>query len=183
MTYFEFISVAISLIFGFAVADILRGLVPAVQPPARYWPHIGWLIATFLLIAQVWMSLWRMQSISWTGVVFVYAFINPAVTTFMARLLVTPSPHLVTSFKDSFTQTRRPFFWCFFAFCVNAILFPWVVGYSDWGTVSAPQYGSVIGLIIAVIGIVARSDRIHYALVSVTLLMLVMLTVLTPAPG
>lgn len=182
MTYFEFISVAISLIFGFAVADILRGLVPAMQVPARYWPQVGWLIATFLLIAQVWVSLWRMKEISWTGLVFVYAFVNPALTTFMSRLLVTPSPHSVSSFKDSFQEIRRPFFWCFFAFCINAFVFPWFVGHSEWGSVQAPQIGALFGMGVAIVGVVFKSERTQYFLVVLTLFALATLTILLPAP-
>jgi uncharacterized membrane protein len=181
MTYFEFISVALSLIFALAISDILRSLVPASAKSARFLPHIGWLVATFLLITYVWISLWRVKSIEWTGPIFVYSFLSPAITTVMARLLTTHSPESIDSFKEQFYGSKNAFFVLFLLFCINGFVFFWIVGFKPWWTIETPQIGSLLGATIAVLGIYLKADTSHYILAGVTVMVLLALITLVPA--
>ena len=123
MTYFEYVSIAISLIFAFATTDILRSLIPSMSVGRRYFPHYIWLVSTFTLIVYVWTYLWRVQPIEWTGPILFYAMINPAITTIMARLLTTPLPEEVRSFREHFHKVRKAYFSLLMAFGVNAFVF------------------------------------------------------------
>ena len=139
MTHFEIISVAVSLIFALAVADALRALVPAARSPARYWPHFGWLITMVLIIAYAWWAIWNTRGVSWTGLLFVYVLLNPALLTIMARLLTHRDPDSIQSFRDHFHNNRRPFFAVLLAFCLNGSLAAWVLGTYPVGTFAPVQ--------------------------------------------
>jgi hypothetical protein len=85
VTHFGYIAVVISLIYAFAVADVLRALIPAATAPARYWPHFAWLVAMVLIVAYTWWAYWNTRTVSWTGLLFVYALINPALLTVQGK--------------------------------------------------------------------------------------------------
>lgn len=181
MTYFEFVSVALSLIFALAMADIFRSIVPSALAPARYWPHLGWLVSLFLLTIYIWLNVWKLRGIPWTGLHFLYAFVNPALMTVMARLLTTSNPESIDSFRDHFLRVRRPFFVIFLVFAIFGFLFAWLVGRVPFGTVTLPQYGALGAMIISVAGLFVKSDVSHRILVSVTIILLVTLIASVPA--
>jgi hypothetical protein len=180
VTHFEFVSVAVSLIFALAVADILRALIPAARSPARYWPHFMWLIAMVLNIAYSWWAIWNVRGVSWTGLLFVYVLLNPALLTIMARLLTHRDPDSLGSFRDHFHNNSRPFFAVLFAFCVNGFVASWVFGSHPLGTLSTLQMAALPGAAGSIAGVLLRTDRAHTILVIFALVLLVAALVLTP---
>jgi hypothetical protein len=180
VTHFEFVSVAVSLIFALATADILRALVPAARLPARYWPHFMWLVAMLLNIAYAWWAIWNVRGVSWTGLLFVYLLLNPALLTIMARLLTHRDPDSVSSFRDHFHSVRRPFFAVLLAFCVNGFVASWVFGSHPLGTLATLQMAALPGAAGATAGLLLRTDRAHTILVIFALALLVAALVFTP---
>ncbi len=172
MTHFEFVSVALSLIFALAFADVLRALVPAASSPARYWPHFAWLIAMVLNIAYAWWAIWNIRGVSWTGLLFVYALVPPALLTIMARLLSHRDPYSVQSFREHFHRNRRPFFAVLLAYCVNGFFSAWILGDSPVGTMAPVHVAAVPGAALSIAGLCLRTDRAHTVLVVLALLIL-----------
>ena len=180
MTYFEFVSVAMSLIFALAVADILRAMIPAVGK-ARYLPHFCFLINSLLLIAYTWMGQWANRHISWDGLTFVYSLINPALLTIGARLLTTRNPESVESFREHFLQSKQAFFLVIMVFTMNSFVYTWILGIREVGAISgAPQVGSLIGFVIAIWGLVVRSDRAIGGVALVSMMLLIALIAFAP---
>lgn len=181
MTYFEYVSIAISLIFAFAITDVLRALIPALSGDRSYYPHYIWLLSTFALIFYVWTYLWGVQSIEWSGPILFYAFINPAITTLMSRLLTTPAPETIPSFSAHFHSIRATFFLLLLAFAANGFVFDWIIGQTPWGVFGDAQFGSLLGIVIAILGLVTKKDGVHYVLATTFLLMMALLVARTPS--
>ena len=175
MTYFEFVSIAISLIFAFAITDILRALIPAAGS-ARYWPHFLSLINGLLLVSYVWLAYWNFRHLTWSGLFFIHVLVNPALLTVMARLLTTANPEAVTSFRDHFLRSKRALFLVLIAFNLNGLTFAWVTGQREFGTFSPQSFGALVALPILAMGLMVRSDRaIGSITVAITLVLLALL--------
>jgi hypothetical protein len=170
MTHFEYVSVAVSLVFALAVADVLRALIPAARAPSIYWPHFAWLITMVLIIAYTWWTIWNWRNVSWTGLRFAYALTNPALLTIATRLLTHRDPDSVESFRDHFHGNRRVFFAALLAFCVNGSLAAWAFGIVPFGEFPPVLAASLPGSAAAVAGLFLRTDRAHAVLVVLVLL-------------
>ena len=180
MTYFEFVSVAISLIFALAIADILRAIIPAAGP-ARYWPHFLFLLVALLLIAYVWISYWNFRHLPWSGLFFVYTLVNPALLTILARLLTTANPESVVSFRDQFLQSKNAIFLVIIVFNINGMTFAWANELREIGAFTPQSLGALISLPIAAIGLMVQSDRAIGSIALIYMLMLITLLALEGA--
>lgn len=180
MTLFGYIAVVISLVYAFAVADVLRALIPAATPPARYWPHFAWLLATVLVIAYTWWAYWNTRTVSWTGLLFVYALINPSLLTVQVRLLTSKDPYSVPSFRDHFHAVRRPFFAIFLVTCLNGFCTAWIFGSVPLWAIAPVQIASLPGALLAITGFFFRSDRACGIIVILALLLILTALALHP---
>ena len=180
MTHFGYIAVVISLVYAFAVADVLRALIPAATSPARYWPHFAWLVAMVLIVVYTWWAYWNTRAVSWTGLMFVYALINPSLITVQVRLLTSRDPYSVPSFRDHFHAIRRPFFVLLLIICLNGFFTAWVFGSIPVGTVAPVQIASLPMAILAITGFFLRTDRACGILVILALLFILAALALHP---
>jgi hypothetical protein len=58
MTFFEYLSIAFSLVLAFGVSRGLNGVRSAFMQDRRYWPHAIWLVNKLLNAASYWWW-WR----------------------------------------------------------------------------------------------------------------------------
>ena len=65
MTHFEFITVAVSIILGLGVIQILSNLDRVLAQPRRYWLHSAWVFMLFWLLIQNWWAFWDLKDIDW----------------------------------------------------------------------------------------------------------------------
>jgi len=180
MSHFGYIAVVISLVYAFAVADVLRALIPAATSPARYWPHLVWLIVMVLIVAYTWWAYWNTRNVTWTGLLFVYALINPSLLTVQVRLLTSRDPYLVPSFRDHFNAIRRPFFAILLITCVNGFFTAWVFDSVPVGTIAPVQIASLPMALLAITGFFLRTDKTTGVLVVLALLLILMALALHP---
>ncbi len=99
----------------------------------------------------------------------------------MARLLTTPAPELVGSFRDHFYKVKPVFFTVFIVFCVSGLMYGWIVGSRLWGSFAVPQYGSLAGIATGIAGLTVRNDAFHHVLATFAALVLVGLVMAIPA--
>ena len=174
MTQFEFVSVAISLVLALAVTDAVRALPAAVRSPARYWPHVGWLLTMLLLIVFTWWTIWFQREVSWTALRFAYILFCPALISILTSLLTHSDPSSIASFREHFHLNRRAFFALLLVVCVNASFTAWVTGRVPIGTLLPIQFATLPGAVLAIAGLNARTDRAH-AILAVLALVIVFL--------
>ena len=174
LTQFEYVSVAVSLVLALAIADVLRDLVPAIRAPARYWPHLTWLIAMVLNVVYVWLAIWNLnvRGVSWTGPSLVYILVNPALVTIMASLLTGRGQPPRGSFRALYHENRRPFFTVLLIYSLNGFFTAWVLGSVPVGAISPVQVAALPASALAIAGLCMRSDRAHTILAILALLLI-----------
>ena len=173
MTQFEFVTVALSLIYALAVSDVVRCFPWAARSPARYWPHFGWLVVTLLIITFGWHSTWNLRNVSWNGLQFLYALQSPILISVVARVLTTRTPETVVSYREHFAVVRRPLYGLVLATAIVGSISPWVQGNIPFGTIAPIHYTSAPAALLMIGGLTVpggRSDGLLAGLLVVALL-------------
>ena len=128
MTSFEYLSVAISIVLGLGLAQVLGGLSAAARSwknVTPYWVHAVWVFLILLLHIQTWWAIWDFSGDrTWTLVNFTGLLGFPVALYFMAHLV---APHVATDssidFRSYFAEIRIPFFVVLAFFWAYAIVF------------------------------------------------------------
>ena len=105
MSQFEYVSVAIALIYALAVGRVLAGLTPALAPTRRYPVHAAWLIQTLLVCVTQWWGLWRTSEVEWTAFKFLWILGMPSLAYVRAAILL-GTPESVPSYRENATHSE-----------------------------------------------------------------------------
>ena len=112
MTHFEFISVAMSIVFSFALLRLLDALPHATARASRYWIHLLWIFFLLWWSAVFWWFSWshsrREEEIGFSA--FVMLLTAPAILYLCATALVSHAPAEIASWRRYFWASRRRFF-------------------------------------------------------------------------
>ena len=159
MSHFEFISVALSLVYALAVAEVLRSLAPALRPSVRYWPHFIWLAGLIPIIAFAWWITWNIRGVHWTGPQFFYVLMVAAILYVMSCLLSGRDQRPVDSYRTLFERNRKPFFVLLLLYLSSGALSPWVLGTAPVGELAPVQGSALPAMAVAAVGLFAKSPR------------------------
>ncbi len=110
MSQFEYVSVAVSLVYALAFSRLLGSALAAFRSPARYSVHAAWLVAMFLVAAFAWWRFWIVREVDWSGPLFVYALVTPAVVSLLVSALIGDDVEKLGSYRDVFLRNRVRFF-------------------------------------------------------------------------
>lgn len=58
MTFFEYITVAVSIVLALAVARSIDGLRSALESNRRYWVHFAWVVIKLCNPIIFWWGIW-----------------------------------------------------------------------------------------------------------------------------
>ena len=173
MSQFEYVSVAVSLVYALAFSRLLGSALAAFRSPARYSVHAAWLVAMFLVAAFGWWRTWTAREVDWSGPLFVYALVPPAVVSLLVSVLIGDTAENRRSYRDVFIRNRVLFFALYGFLCLNAFLASWVFGVTPWFKLNPFQLVMIVGLVISAAGIALPSHRAQVAIVTCALVMLV----------
>ncbi len=71
MTFFEYITVAISLVLALAVARTVDGVRSSLTTDRRYWVHAVWVAIKLTNPMSFWWFIWRYRDVeTWNFVAF-----------------------------------------------------------------------------------------------------------------
>ena len=70
MSHFEYISVAVSLIYSLILAKLLGALPAALRPDRRYWVHTLWIVILFFITCDSWWRIWSYREADWNPTAF-----------------------------------------------------------------------------------------------------------------
>jgi len=133
---------------------------------------------------NIWWSLWERREVSssWTYATFLIQLLPPLILYLQATALVTPTPQVVSSWREHYYAGRRRFFGLNLAFGLSNPLALYAAGIGiDGGQQLAP---SLVIVAISLIGLLSSSHRVHSALAAAALLgNVLMITVLTLNPA
>jgi hypothetical protein len=161
MTHFEYISVALSLIFALVLSRLLGALPSVLQPDRRYWVHAVWVFNMLGLAAVSWWATWGARNDSWIALTFVLQLAIPGIMYVRSTILVTAQPGEVASWRAHFYESRVRFFGVAILGCANGIATPLAKGH-PWSddAVVVPAFFA-IG---AIVGIASAREWVHAAL-------------------
>lgn len=173
MSHFEYVSVAIALMYALLAGRLLSGLSPSLDETKRYSVHFLWLITLILVVVMQWWLFWRTSDVVWTPVRFLYALSLPAAVFVRAGVLLGPDPNEVVSFRDHFYEHRVPFFALGVLVSAQAALTPWVFGIVPWLSAAPIHRTTVVLGILSIAGVLLKHPTAQHLIVLLTLLLAV----------
>ena len=117
MSIFEFISVAVSIVLGLSLAQMLVRVSQFAGNPTGirfYLPHTFWMINLTLLHFLMWWSFWDYRNVEWNYGRFITIALEPLVL-FLVTSIVVPSLSASESvdLREHFHRVRHWFFGSF----------------------------------------------------------------------
>jgi hypothetical protein len=170
MSQFEFVSVAVALVYSFAVARLLAALPSIVAPDKRYWTHLVWVAVVMLALAANWWQLWLFRETTWNSLRFIWILSVPALIYLRVGVLISKAPEAIRSWREHYYQTRVPFFAIGLAIALNGILLPWGMGLVRWFIPTAANVTYLFLVLLYTIGLATDRPRVHAGLGIVNLL-------------
>ena len=171
MSQFEYVSVAIALIYALAVGRVLAGITPALAPTRRYSVHAAWLFLTLLSCVVQWWGLWRTSTVEWTSFKFLWILAMPSLAYVRAAILL-GTPESVPSYREHFFEVRRTYFAIGLTTPVHSSLTPWVLEQAPWLTfIPGFHLGMLAIAAYTVVGLSTTNETVHRAVVGIALLL------------
>lgn len=168
MSFFEYISVIVSVILALGIARVLGGLgdlLVARREKKTYWVHSVWIAFVFLMHIRIWWSYWDVAAAPSTNLfAFLYMLIGPAAAYLSAYVLL-PGGYPNDADRH-FYATRKPFFALGIVLAVYAALTPLILGYASPAGLYA---GAAFGTAINVVGLCTENRRVHSVIAIVSL--------------
>jgi len=110
VSQFEYISVAVSLVYSLLLAKLVGAIPVAVRSEQRYWIHTLWIVNLALGCMVSWWGLWSFREVVWGPGRFLAVFAFPSIIYLRAIVLLTEEPREVRSWSDHYYKSRRTFF-------------------------------------------------------------------------
>ena len=172
MSQFEYVSVAIALVYSFAVARIIAALPSVFSSERRDWIHALWSVVLLGAAAFTWWSIWNFRQVEWNALRFVWALSVPALIHVRAGILVSEEPRAVASWRDHFESIRVPFFSVGIAIMANLALLPWVTGSVPWFEPHGGAAGALLLSTLYALGIAFRQRAVQATIVVLNFVMM-----------
>ncbi len=172
MTQFEYVSVAVSLVYALAFSRLLGSALAALRSPARYSVHAAWMLALFLIGAFSWWRFWTVRDFDWSGPLFAYALLPPAIISLLVSALIGDDAEKPRSYRDVFVRNRVLFFGLYGLLSLSGFLGTWLFDLAPWFKVNQFQLVMIAGLVFSAAGIALPSHRAQVAIVTCVLIWL-----------
>jgi hypothetical protein len=169
MSHFEYVSVAIALMYAIAVGRLLGGLSISMTESRRYWIHTTWIVVLLLVSVAAWWAMWRGNEVTWTPIRFLWALSMPAIIYLRAAVLLGRPEEAPDSFYDHFYEVRPLFFSLGLAVAIFIALTPWVFGLVPWLKLAPLHFNAVMLFSISALGLYFRKPTVHGVLVILSL--------------
>lgn len=168
LSHFEYISVAVSLVYSLILAKLLGALPVAMRRDRSYWVHTLWIVNLILAALSSWWRIWGFHEVEWNPAAFFALLTFPSIIYLRATILLGDEPRAVSSWREHYYESRRSFFILQFVGAMNFAVSPWLIS----GAPQSPRLllGAAVGAGTAVLAGVSASRRVHEAVALVMLL-------------
>ena len=174
MSQFEFVSVAVALIYAVAVGRLLSDLPTVFEPRLRYWVHAGWVVYLLFYSAVSWWNFYvAAQDLEFNPATFLFALSIPSLVVVRANLLLGPPAGRPDSYRRHFYEKRRPFFAVGLLSMGMLLVVPWVIGALGPEQTGQTSLRTLPFLLIWLTGLLSDRPRVHAILISIMLPLLV----------
>ena len=171
MSHFEYVSVAMALLFALVLGRLLKGLTPCLNAGRRYPVQVAWIFQLLLVCVLQWWALWAAKEVAWTPIRFLWVLTVPGLQYVRASVLTGENPAAVDSYRDHFFKQRVRFFSLSLANAGQASSTSWVLGLEPWLSVAPIHRVAAILATLSIAGLVFKSTTAHAILVSLNLLL------------
>ena len=171
MTHFEFISVAVSIILGLGVIQLLSSLDQVLAQPRRYWLHSAWVFMLFWLLIQNWWALWDLRDIVWNLGYFLF-LVTYVCALYSAILALTKTDSAEVGWEEVYFSRSRRFFGLLCFVIILAILLTWVM--LDASLLHPYRYMQYALFVIVALLFSSKRKRLHEVLSSLFITILVL---------
>jgi hypothetical protein len=162
LSLFEYVAIAFSLIFSFAVLRLVGGISYALEPGRVYWVHAAHV--GFQLLGSVisfWV-MWSFREVEWTLPKFLLVLTGPTLYYFNASVLVPEAPASVESWREHYFSVRKRYWgavclWSLFATINGSVLL-------GMPLVHFMRTPPMVIFSLGIVGIVSASPRVHATL-------------------
>jgi hypothetical protein len=141
MDLYQHVRVVVSILVGFSLTHLLKGVARIVQHPGRervYWVHLVWAWFMFFYLVTFWWWEFRLEQIpTWTLPLYVFVIVYGVLLYLLCALLFPDDVRDYNGYRDFF-YSRRGWF-----FGVLAAL--WVVDFFDT-MIKGPKHLHEVGI-------------------------------------
>jgi hypothetical protein len=168
LSHFEYISVAVSLVYALILAKLLGAIPTALRPGRRYWVHSFWVGSLFFVTVGSWWEIWSHREAAWTPGSFLAVLAIPSIIYLRTTVLLGDDPRGVHSWREHYYNSRRPFFLLQLAGQAIFVTAPWFIS----GALRPSQtlLGSAPFAVFAILGASSASPRLHEVIAVVSLI-------------
>jgi hypothetical protein len=154
LTFFDYISVAVSIVLALSIARIVDGLRVSFDPNRRYWVHATWVVIKLFNPVIYWWSFWAMREVTWNLLMFTLVLAWPVGLYLQVSSLVTRDPESISDWRLHFYSQRQWFFGA------NALLniLSLVSGFAV-GATNPPQVSAALVLLVVLSVVAIATDR------------------------
>jgi len=171
MSEFEYVSVAVALVYSFALARMVDALPTVFAANRRYLPHSVWALVLLVAAISTWWTIWDLREVEWNPLRFMSVLIIPALIHVRVGILVSEDPAEIESWRTHYYESRVQFFGVGVLIAANFAMLPWIMGVVPWFSPSAFHLAFVSLLTISVLGLVSANPRLHALLALANLLL------------
>ena len=161
MTHFEYIAIAMSIVFSFAVLRLLDALPHVTAREKRYPIHALWVAMLLFWCAMFWWLSWasNARDDEFSFPLFLLMVTPPGLFYLSATALVSHAPADVASWREHFWKVRRRFFGCTLALVVALALLTTAIGNAP---LSHPiRLAQAVLVSVFLTGLVSEKERTH----------------------
>jgi hypothetical protein len=172
MTHFEYIAVAVSIILGLGVIQLLSNLDRVFAQPYRYWLHSAWVFMLFWILVQNWWAFWDLKDVAW-NLGYFWLWVTYVSALYLTVLALTKTNSAEVSWEEVYFSRTRRFFGLFGFVVILAVLLTWIM--LDASLLHPYRYMQYTSIAILAILFASKRKRLHEVL-SILFITIVMLS-------
>jgi len=158
MTHFEFIAVAVSIILGLGVIQLLSNLDQVLARPRRYWLHSAWVFMLFWILVQNWWAFWDLRDVVWNlGHFSLWITYVSVLYLVVLTLTKTSSPEL--NWEEVYFLRSRRIFSLFAIAGIFAVLLTWIM--LDASLLHPYRYIQYSSIAVFILLLTSKRKRFH----------------------
>jgi len=172
MTHFEYIAVAVSIILGLGVIQLLSNLDRILAQPFRYWLHSAWVVVLFWILVQNWWAFWDLKDVAW-NLGYFSLWVTYVSALYLTVLALTTTNSTEVSWEEVYFSRTRRFFGLFGFVAILAVLLTWIM--LDASLLHPYRYVQYTSITILAVLFASKRKRLHEVL-SIVFITIVMLS-------
>ena len=161
MTHFEYIAVAVSIILGLGVIQLLSNLDRVLAQHRRYWLHSAWVLMLFWILVLNWWAFWDLKDVAW-NLGYFSLWVTYVSAVYLMVLALTKTNLAEVSWEEVYFSRTRQFFGLFGFVVILAVLLTWIM--LDATLLHPYRYVQYSLIVILAILFTSKRKRLHEAL-------------------